>query len=482
MTDPAQRPLDAMTIAAGVRAGAFTATAVVEAAIARAERIEPIVHAFSVPAFTEARAAAAALDRRRSAGADLGPLAGVPVAIKDTVFTKGIRTTSGSHAYRDFVPEEDDVVVERLKAAGAIVLGKTNVPEFAYAGVGHNPVFPTTCNPWNPARTSGGSSAGSAVAVATGVTPIAIGSDAGGSIRIPAAFCGIVGVKPSWGRVPLYPGCRDERYPGASSFEHLEHLGPLTRTLADAALALSVIAGPDPRDRHSIPSADVDWLGCARPRDLAGARIAFSADLGYAIVEPEVRDIALAAARTFADRLGARLEEASPGLPDVQPPFLALVALDSDLTGMRRIAAALGAKLSPHLIDFLGRRWTAEDLTDAVTFQKTIANKLARFMADYELLLTPTTAVPPFGLGIRGPDTIAGRAVPPTKWTALTSPFNMTGQPAVSVPAGWTADGLPVGLQIVGRHLDDTGVLRAAAAYEQARPWHDRWPPLAHAH
>ena len=197
------------------------------------------------------------------------------MAVKDLIFTRGIRTTGGSPLYADFVPEEDDVTVERLRAAGAVILGKTNVSEFGYGGVGHNPLFPTTRNPWNPRLTPGGSSAGSAVAVATGMAPLALGSDGGGSIRIPAAFCGIVGIKASMGRVPLHPGCRDERYPGFSGWESVEHIGPLARTVRDAALMLRVIAGPDPRDRLSLPAGDsTGWVPWRAASPAAGSRSA----------------------------------------------------------------------------------------------------------------------------------------------------------------------------------------------------------------
>ncbi len=191
-----------------------------------------------------------------------------------------------------------------------MILGKTNVPEFGYSGVGHNPVFPTTRNPWNPQLTSGGSSAGSGAAVASGMCPLAFGSDGGGSVRIPAAHCGLFGMKASMGRVPLYPGCRDERYPGVSGWESLEHIGPMSRTVADGALMLSAIAGPDMRDRHSLPDEGVGWVDAARPGDLRGLRVAYSADWGYAAVDPQVREIVGKAARVFESELGCIVEEA----------------------------------------------------------------------------------------------------------------------------------------------------------------------------
>ncbi len=469
--------MDAATIAAKVRSEEVSAVEVAEAVLGHMERVEPHLHAFCTPAPDFARAAAAAVDARIATGEDPGPLAGVPVGVKDLVCTQDMRTVSGSVAYENFTPEEDDIVVERLKAAGAVLLGKTNVPEFGYSGASHNALFEATRNPWNLERTPGGSSAGSGAAVAAGMGPLAIGSDGGGSVRIPASFCGLVGVKASMGRVPLYPGCRDERYPGVSSWESLEHIGPMTRTVADAARMLSVMAGPDDRDRHSLPAADFDWIASAAG-DLKGCRVAYSADWGYAAVDPEVRRIVGEAVAVFERELGCIVEEADPGWEDPYGAFWGLVALETDLAGMRGLVAEHRARMTPHLVDFLERPWTAEELTGSVMARKAVVNKMWRFMRNYDFLLTPTLACPPFGLCVQGPEIIEGRLVPPFAWLAFTFPMNMTGQPAASVPAGWTGDGLPVGLQIVGRHLDDPMVLRAAAAFEAARPWADRWPPL----
>ncbi|MEV0848586.1 amidase family protein [Streptomyces sp. NPDC049954] len=454
---------------------------VVEAVVERMAGAEPVLHAFCTPDIEGALAAARALAGRIARGHRPGPLAGVPFGVKDLISTRGLRTTSGSVAYRDFVPEEDDIVVERMRAADAVVLGKTNASEFGYSATGHNPLFPTTRNPWNPALTPGGSSAGSAAAVAAGVGPLALGSDGGGSVRVPAALCGLVGFKASMGRVPVYPGCRDERLPGVSGWETLEHIGPLSRTVEDTALALSVLAGPDPRDRHSIPCSDVDWRAAARAgavSGVAGLRVAFSADLGYLAVDPEVRHVVARAAAVFAGELGCEVDEAAPGWEDPADHFTALIMADTDLTGMRELLSVHGAAISPHLCALLERGWTAAEFTDAQMARKRLVNQSARFMTRYDLLLTPTTCVPAFPVDIEGPGRIDGKEVSPTAWTGFTSPANLTGQPAVSVPAGWTSDGRPVGLQIVGRHLADSTVLRAAAAFERAAPWARRRPPL----
>ena len=290
--------MSAIEIVKAIKSKSLSAVEVTEAAINRQERLDEKLHAFCTPSPDLARKMAAKVDAEIAAGRDPGPLAGVPVGIKDLVATKEIKTVCGSKAYENHTPEEDDIVVERLREAGAIFLGKTNVPEFGYSGVGHNPVFETTRNPWNTDMTPGGSSAGSGSSVAAGLCPIAVGSDGGGSIRIPAAHCGLVGIKASMGRVPLYPGCRDERFPGISSWESLEHIGPISRTVADSALMLSVMAGPDPRDRHTIPTTDVDWLNLSTD-NLKGKKIGFSADFGYLAVDPEVREVVAKAAKVF---------------------------------------------------------------------------------------------------------------------------------------------------------------------------------------
>lgn len=469
--------MDALTVAARIRDKDLSAIEVTEAVLRRMEVLEPHIHAFCTPTPEVARATARAVDAKIARGQDAGALGGVPIGIKDLVATKDILTVMGSPLYRDFVPDEDDICVERLKAAGAVIVGKTNVPEFGYSGVGHNPVFPTTRNPWNTALTSGGSSAGSGASVAAGVTPFAIGSDGGGSVRIPSAHCGLYGIKASMGRVPLYPGCRDERYPGVSSWESLEHIGPMSRTVADSALMLNVITGPDPRDRYSIPAADYDYVEATKG-DIKGLRIAYSEDWGYAAVDPEVRRVVSEAVAVFESELGCVVERADPGWEDPSGVFWGLVVADTDLTGLRRMMKGREREMSPHLVDLLQRPWAAEEFTDARIGRQRVCNIMWRFMAKYDLLLTPTLAVPPFPINIQGPEIIDGRMGRQADWLCFTFIANMTGQPAATIPAGFTRDGLPVGLQIIGRHLDDETVLRASGAFEAARPWADKWPPL----
>ncbi|MQA16032.1 MAG: amidase [Pseudonocardiaceae bacterium] len=467
--------MDTVTLAGHVAAKELSPVEVVDAVLDRLDRLDPVLHAFTTVVPDQARQRAKQLEAEIAAGHEVGPLAGVPTGVKDLICTKEIRTASGSAAYADFVPDEDDIVVERIEAAGAIVIGKTQVPEFGYSGTGQTPLGEPTNNPWDLDRTSGGSSAGTGAAVATGIGPFSLGSDGGGSVRIPASCCGLYGMKATMGRVPLYPGTKDERYPGVSSWESLEHIGPLTRTVADAALVLSVIAGHDDRDRLSIPSHDVDWLR-ATDGDLRDVRVAYSPDLGYAVVDPQVREVVDRAVGVFERELGCHVERADPGWADPYESFWGVVVAESDLAGLRRLADTLGERMSPHLVDVLRSEWTAEQLTNAVVGRKAVYNAAWRFFRNYDLLLTPTLTVPPFEHGIQGPTTVDGREVEPFAWLSFTFPYNLTGQPAASIPAGFTPDGLPVGLQIIGRRLDDALVLRASAAFEAAAPWRGRWP------
>ncbi len=471
--------LGAAEIAQQVRLGALSPVAVTEAALLLLDRFNPTLNAFCTPTPELALKAARDLEARIARGESVGALAGVPVAIKDLVLTKGIRTTFGSKLYADYIPTDDDIVVERLKAADAIVIGKTNASEFGYGGFGHNPLFPTTRNPWNTALTPGGSSAGSAAAVAARICPIAIASDGGGSIRLPAAFSGLVGIKASMGRVPVWPGCRDENLPGVSGWESIEHIGPLARSVLDAALMLEVIAGPDPRDRLSLPDEGVGWIDAALSADRLNLRVAYCPDWGGVPMDERVRAIVDDAVRRFETDLGCTVSLEPAPFGDLIECFRAIVAFETDLTGLRRLAAGHEADLSPSVRTLLAKSWKAETFTDAITQRKASVNAMARFMARFDLLLTPTVPLLAFAIDMAGPGSIAGRAVADDAWTPALYPANLTGQPAASVPAGWTDDGLPVGLQIMGRHLADRTVIAAAAAFESCRPWKGRTPQIS---
>jgi aspartyl-tRNA(Asn)/glutamyl-tRNA(Gln) amidotransferase subunit A len=452
-----------------------------EVATAVLERIDTLngrLNAFCTLDPDRVLAQARQAERQVLNGEPLGPLCGVPIGIKDLIFTNDLVSTGGSTAYRDFTPDEDDITVERLRRAGAVILGKTNVPEFGMGINSQNPVFGATRNPWNLERTPGGSSGGSAAAVAAGLGPGALGSDGGGSVRGPSSYCGTYGLKPSFGRVPLYPGCRDTRYPGFSGWESLEHIGPIARTVDDAALLLDVIAGPDPRDRHSLPREPGSFADLA-DLDLSRLRIAWTVDFGgYARADADIRQAVEAAARQFA-ALGAQVDNATPFTDDPSEAFLAIVALDFDVGGLRQLAARQPDAVNWRIAALLDREWTFEQVSRALVTRRDLYNQVWRFFESYDLLLTPTMPTAAFDLSLAAPLTIDGLPVDPGRpLTSFTSPFNLTGSPAASLPAGWTADGLPIGLQIVGNHLADRLVLQASRAFEQTAPWADRRPPL----
>lgn len=444
---------------------------VTEAVLARIDRLNPRLGAYCTVTAERALADARAAEDAVLRGEPLGALHGVPISIKDLTITKGVRTTRGSRLYADTVPDEDAPVVERVKAAGAIILGKTNTPEFGWKGDSDNQVFGPTYNPWDRSRTltAGGSSGGAGAAVAAGLGPLALGTDGAGSIRIPASFCGIVGLKQQLWRVPTYP---------ASSVETLAHTGPMTRTVRDAALLLNVIAGPDERDRLSLPAAGIDWLAECEG-GVAGLRVAWSSDLGYAVTDPEVAGIAGRAARRFADDLGCTLDEDHPGFADPRKAELILfyAGVAANTAGLSPERRAL---LDPALAQSLEEETaglTALDYVQANTVRQAVWEATRRFFARYDLLLTPTMAVPPFRAGEEGPVEIGGKGVGRLGWTPFTYPFNLSGNPALTVPAGFTEAGLPVGLQIVGRRYDEATVLRAGAAFEAAQPWAQARPP-----
>lgn len=443
----------------------------VDGVLARSDRLNPVINAYCTVVPEAARAAARDAEAAVVRGDELGPLHGVPVSIKDLTPTAGIRTTYGSRLFEHNVPTEDAIIVARLKAAGAIVVGKTNTPELG-AGINTtNALFGTTRNPWNTDLTPGGSSGGAAAALAAGLGPIAEGSDHGGSLRNPASYCGVVGFRTAAGRVP--------RYPGRWLYDPFAVTGPMARTVADTALMLSVVAGPDDRVPISISEPGSVFADAAQG-GIAGLRVAWSRDLGLTPVDPEVVDIFDAAVRTLAS-LGGELKEAHPDLhdaPEMIPPLRAY-----------RTAAAF-----PHVLDridevdnaflkeFLQRpkQLGALDVARAETQRSALWERTDAFFRRFDLLVTPTTPTVAFPIDLPSPREIAGRPVVGTLGASmLTYAITMTGLPAISIPCGFTPAGLPVGLQIVGRRLAEAVVLRAAAAFEQAAPWARRRPPLA---
>ncbi len=461
--------MPAALLAPAIRRKRVSPVEVMRAVLARVERLNPQLNAFVTlvadQAMKDARMAERALMKK---GARLGPLHGVPFSTKDLVITKGIRTTFGTRLYADNVPTEDAPMVARLEAAGAIQLGKTNTPMLGWIAATHNLLFGVTRNPWNLDRTPGGSSGGASAAVAAGMGPLAIGTDGGGSIRIPASFAGIFGIKPTFGLIPVYP---------FSAAWSLSHIGPMTRTVADAALMLNACAGPDARDPFSLPGPKVDYVKALKA-SLKGLRVAWMANPGFArVVDPEVKAACEKAARRFRE-LGCRVEEVEPKWPSPIDPWKVI------------FCGGIAARLQP----FLAERRHDIDAGLAAIVDETFSWKPTRYVQawfdrltwgdhprrlfeTHDLLLTPTTACPPFKVGLDNPAEIAGTPVESYEWLPFTYPFNMTGHPGASVPCGFTRDKLPLGLQIVGRRFEDATVLRAAAAFEKLQPWAQHRPP-----
>lgn len=462
--------MSATELALAIRSKKISPVEATKAVLARIESVNPRINAFCTVAADRALAQAQRAESAVTKGDSPGALHGVPISFKDLTATAGIRTTWGSRIFEHHVPDADAIVVERARRAGAIVLGKTNTPEFGCKGATDNLIFGHTRNPWDLDRIAGGSSGGAAAAVAAGLGPLAEGSDLAGSIRVPASICGVVGFKPSVGRIP--------RHPAPNGFTSFSCLGPLTRTVRDAALVFSVWAGPDDRDPQSLPAAGEDFAR-AVDGDIRGLRAAWSADLGFAPIDPEVRRITEGAAKAFAS-VGTSLDEAHPGFPDPEGLFLDLTA-PVRATTLAPHLAKWRDQIDPVLLSRLdhAERMTAIDLERAAQTRTALWHTVRQFFERYDLLITPTLPTAAFPIGRAFPAEIDGRKLDNgLQWLPFTIPFAITGQPAISVPCGFTAGGLPVGLQIIGRRHADAMVLRAAAAFEAVRPWTGRRPQL----
>lgn len=401
-------------------------------------------------------------------GLPIGPLHGIPVTCKDVLAVRGMPLTGGSRIHADRVGEVDGPVAERLRQAGAVTFAKTTVPEFGWVGCGDSPLTGTSHNPWKPGHTPGGSSAGAAICAAAGIGPLHQGSDGAGSVRIPAAFCGVYGFKPSFGRVPYHP---------MPNNDSVSHIGPLTRTVADAALMLSVMAGPDERDSASLPDAPEPYL--ARLQDgIRGLRVAFSPDFGYLRVDAEVADPVRAAVAAFAEQ-GAIVEETSPGWGD--PIEMARCFWAATFAGNQGGYVERWAdRMDPALVACIedGLRLRAVDLVRARQQRLDLAERVQALFARYDLLVSPTLSVAAFPSGRIIPEHWEQHPWDWLRWAGFAYPFNLTGLPAANCPCGFTADGRPVGLQIVAGRFRDLRVLQASRAFEQARPWAALRPPL----
>ncbi|WP_194713555.1 amidase, partial [Noviherbaspirillum soli] len=452
--------LSAVEMAAQVRAGRLSAREVMAAHLARIEAVNPKVNAVVTLHAEQAMAAALAADEAQARGEPLGPLHGLPVLHKDLIMTRGMRTTYGSKVHEDYVPTRSALLVERQQAAGAISIGKTNTPEFGAGSQTFNAVFGATRNPYDLSKTCGGSSGGSAVALATGMAPLADGTDMGGSLRCPANYCNVVGMRPSVGRVPDFPS--------QNGWSNLSVHGPMARSVADLALHLSVMAGHDARDPMAI-SQGGEQFRAPLESDLRGKRIAWSMDLGGLPVDPRVTKVLDAQRRTF-EELGCIVEEDCPDFRDAHDIFMTLRAYAFELH--------YGAIMDRHpgvLKDTIvwnieaGRKLSASQLARAEKLRTALFMRMHRFMEKYDFLVAPVNQVPPFDIDQPYVDEIAGVKMDNyIDWMRSCYYITATTHPAMSVPAGFTAEGLPVGLQIVGRHQGELALLQVAHGFEAA--------------
>ena len=430
---------------------------VTRAALGHIEALNPVLNAFCFVA-PDALATAAASEARWMAGEPMGPLDGVPVSIKDILLTRGWPTLRGSKTVDPAGPWTDDApAVARLRESGAVLIGKNTTPEFGWKGVTDSPLTGITRNPWDPAKTPGGSSGGGAAAVASGMCPLTLGTDGGGSIRIPCAFTGIFGLKPSFGRVPAWP---------LSPYGTVAHIGPMSRTVRDTALLMNVIAQPDARDWFALPADRRDYLE-GLDEGVRGWRIAYSANLGYADVDPEIAALVKQAAMRFVD-LGAQVEEVDPDVAGADEIFRRHWYSGAAYL-VRNFTPEQKRVMDPGLVDVAeqGAQIAMLELMDAVQKRGALGIRMNQFHERYDLLLTPTLPLAAFEAGREVADVMKEKRW--TEWTPFSYPFNLTQQPAASIPCGLTSAGLPVGLHIVGPRYDDARVLRAARAFESVQ-------------
>lgn len=461
--------LSARKMAKGFAARKFTPVDVAEACLAQMARHEPALNAMSLIDRDTTLSMARESAKRWKRGRSHGPLDGVPVLIKDLLLCRGWPTLRGSRTVDRNQPWEDDAPsVARLREGGAVFLGLTTTPEFGWKGVTDSPLTGITRNPWDTALTPGGSSGGSSAALAAGYGPLALGTDGGGSIRIPAGFTGTFGLKPSFGRVPAWP---------LSPFGTVAHVGPMTRSVADAALMLNAIAQPDARDWHSLAADGRDYTHGLR-KNLKGLRIAYSATLGYVEVDPAVAAAVAAAVDVLRD-LGAKVTEVDPGFKDPADCFRVLWWAGAR-SALGHLPPEKKALLEPSLADVVqqAEAITVDELLAAQKARGLLGTQMRLFMEKYDALVTPTLPITAFAAGQLQP----GAEAPHRKWvnwTPFSYPFNLTQQPAASVPCGFTPQGLPAGLHVIGRMFDDATVLQVCHAYEKATPWHKAHPRLA---
>ena len=462
MTDEELCFTPASVLAPMIRAKRLSPVELMQAVLGRIERLEPQLNAFACltaeTAMDGARAAEAAIMRGNASGA----LLGIPVTIKDLAVTAGVPTERGSFIEKGRVPDTDAPFVSRLKAAGAIPLGKTTTSEFGWKGVSHSPLTGITHNPWGHGLNAGASSAGAGVGAAAGYGPLHQGSDGAGSVRMPAHFCGIYGIKPSYGRIPNWP---------VASNDQTSHIGPMTRTVEDAAMMMELMSGPHAWDHYSLESEPAPYARLLSGASVKGLRVAWSPDLGHARVDPEVAALAKAGAGAFA-AMGAHVEEVTPAWGSAGPDLIRFFWAAHEL-GFRKYLDEWGDLMDPGLVACIqsATDHSAEAYVEMRTAKLAYVEAIHRFFEDYDLLLTPAVSVAAFPADKLMPDDWPQHPWDWVQWAEFSYPFNMSHNPAASIPCGFTSAGLPVGLQIVGPRMADLEVLQASAAFEAAKPW-----------
>ncbi|MBA7689476.1 Acylamidase [subsurface metagenome] len=453
--------------------------------IERIEKINPIINAYCTTTFDLARELAIKADTAVKNGEKLGLLHGIPTSIKDNVDVKGIRTTCVCKAFENYISPSDDIAVKRLKEAGVVILGKTNMPAFGYKGNTDNLIFGETKNPWHLERTAGGSTGGGAAATASGLSPLTQGSDGGGSIRIPSSFCGLYGIKPTFGRIPQ-TSMRLEGIMGT-----YVQKGPLVRYVKDAALMLDALVGADDIDRYSLPKPNYSFYDALEetPKKL---KIGYAIDLGnLEIIHSEVEKSVLNAVKKF-EELNWSVEKSNINLLSSGKTLRGKVSVENyGLTWNIIWAYGIGYFLKPIVEQYgdildqglvqlaqFGFQLTPENIYTAEIQREVIYDNVCKHFKDYDILITPTMACPAFELGVSSPSKIDGKKVSMGAWSPYTHPFNMTGHPAASIPCGWSSDGLPIGMQIIGKRFDEVTVLQVSQAFEEIAPWQDKKPKL----
>ena len=461
----------------------LTSQEITEIIIERIEKINPIINAYCTPTFELAREMAEKADIAVKKGEKLGLLHGIPTSIKDNVDVKGIRTTCGCKAFENYIALDDDIAVKRLKEAGVVILGKTNMPAFGYKGVTDNLIFGATKNPWHLERTAGGSTGGGAAATASGLSPLTQGSDGGGSIRIPSSFCGLFGIKPTFGRIPQ-TSMRMEGNMGT-----YVQKGPLVRYVKDAALMLDALVGADDIDRYSLPKPTYSFYDALEetPKKL---KIGYAIDLGnLEIIHSEVEKSVLNAVKKF-EEFNWPVEKSNINLLSARKTLRGKMIVENyGLTWyiiwsygigyfIKPIVEQYGDILDQGLVQLAqdGFQLTAEDIYSAEIQRETIYDNVCNHFKEFDILITPTMACPAFELGVSSPAKIEGKEVTRGAYSPYTHPFNMSGHPAASIPCGWSSEGLPIGMQIIGKRFDEVTVLQVSKAFEEIAPWQDKKP------